>query len=271
MTQASSSADHGYRFQGKFVLTGELECVTGLRIGGSTEGFEIGGLDNPVIRDPVSEEPYIPGSSLKGKLRHLLEWKLGKIERHPKHGIYTAHSCGDCPACWIFGVASDNEDVRKRSGPSRLTVRDARLTEDSRKSLCEPTGGLFTEIKSENALDRITSSAMPRPMERVPPGACFGIEMIFDVYRDDDRRLLHDLLTAMRLLEDSALGSSGSRGYGKVRFKNLRLVWRPLAYYSQYPPPAGAEEVWAEGVAGPEELQQKIGERVEQRAGQAAG
>jgi len=136
MTQAPSSADHGYSFQGKFVLTGELECVTGLRIGGSTEGFEIGGLDNPVIRDPVSEEPYIPGSSLKGKLRHLLEWKLGKIERHPKHGIYTAHSCGDCPACWIFGVASDEEDVRKRSGPSRLTVRDARLTEDCRGRAC---------------------------------------------------------------------------------------------------------------------------------------
>jgi CRISPR-associated protein Csm3 len=270
MTQQGST-DHGYRFQGKFVLTGELECVTGLRIGGSTEGFEIGGLDDPVIRDPVSEEPYIPGSSLKGKLRHLLEWKLGKIERHPKHGIYTAHSCGDCPACWIFGVASDEEDVRKRSGPSRLTVRDARLTAACREKLAEPTGRLFTEIKSENALDRITSSATPRPMERVPPGACFGIEMIFDVYRDDDQRLLHDLLTAMRLLEDSALGSSGSRGYGKVRFKNLRLVWRPRDYYSQYPPPAGTEEVWAEGVAGPEELQQKIGERVEQRAGQAAG
>jgi len=95
--------------------------------------------------------------------------------------------------------------------------------------------------------------------------------MIFDVYRDDDQRLLHDLLTAMRLLEDSALGSSGSRGYGKVRFKNLRLVWRPLAYYSQYPPPAGAEEVWAEEVASTDKLQQKIGERVEQRAGQAAG
>ncbi len=258
----SSPNQPSYRLQGKFILTGELECVTGLRIGGSTEGFEIGGLDNPVIRDPVSEEPYIPGSSLKGKLRHLLEWALGMIEEHPRHRSYTAHFCGKCDACKIFGVASDEEDKRRTAGPSRLTVRDAHLTVQARQLLKEPTGQLYTEIKCENALDRITSTANPRTMERVPPGACFAIEMIFDVYQNDDRQLLPHLINAMQLLEDSTLGSSGSRGYGKVRFKNLKLVWRPVEYYSQFPPPAGAEQVWGEGLASVEELRSRVSERL---------
>lgn len=221
------------QFKGKYILSGEIYCVTGLHIGGTSTGPEIGGVDNPVIKDPLTERPYIPGSSLKGKLRSLLEWSLGKVEKHPKHkDTYTAHFCGQCPACIIFGPASDETEVRLAAGPTRLTVRDSFPTEETVRRWEEWLGeGIYTEIKTENAVNRVTSEANPRPMERVPAGSAFGFEMIFDVYRDKDRELLKDLFTAMDLLEDSALGGSGSRGHGQVRFQGLKLEWRPVEYY----------------------------------------
>jgi CRISPR-associated protein Csm3 len=219
-------------FKGKYIISGEIVCETGLHIGGSTEGFEIGGVDNPVIRDPLTEWPYIPGSSLRGKLRHLLEWSLGKIEKHPKHKSYTAHFCGECDACVLFGPASDKTEVRMKAGPSRLTVRDAFPTEATRDKWETWMGkGIYTDLNPDHALDRVTSEANPRPMERVPAGSAFEFEMVFDDYRDEDVGLLKSLFTAMHLLENSALGGSGSRGHGKVRFENLAIKYRPLAYY----------------------------------------
>lgn len=229
-------------FKGKYLITGKLICETGLHIGGSTEGFEIGGVDNPVIKDPLTNQPYIPGSSLKGKLRHLLEWSLGKVEKHPKHKMYTAHFCGECDACVLFGVASDDTETRAKAGPSRLTVRDAFLTNEhdshnpkrfySRDELAQLLGeDLYTEIKTENAIDRVTSEANPRPMERVPAGAAFEVEMIFDVYRQEDKGLIGSLFSAMHLLENSTLGGSGSRGHGKVKFADLKVEFRPVDYY----------------------------------------
>jgi CRISPR-associated protein Csm3 len=219
-------------FKGKYIISGEIVCKTGLHIGGSTEGFEIGGVDNPVIRDPLTEWPYVPGSSLKGKLRALLEWSLGKIAEHPKHGGYTAHFCGECEACVLFGPASDETEVRMKAGPTRLTVRDAFPTPETRGEWQAWLGeGIYTEVKTENAIDRVTSEANPRPMERVPAGSAFAFEMIFDDYRDDDVQLLKSLFTAMHLLENSSLGGSGSRGHGKVKFANLAVVYRPLEYY----------------------------------------
>ncbi len=223
-----------FSFRGKYLIKGEIACVTGLHIGGMTEGFEIGGVDNPVIRDPLTDHPYIPGSSLKGKLRHLLEWSLGKIEKHPKHTGYTAHFCGECDACQLFGPASDETPVRMNAGPTRLTVRDAFPTSNSLKEWEKWLGEkVYTEVKTENALDRVTSEANPRPIERVPAGSTFDFEMIFDVYREEDaRRLMRSLFAAMHLLENSALGGSGSRGHGRIEFRNLGVVARPVGYYT---------------------------------------
>jgi CRISPR-associated protein Csm3 len=139
-------------------------------------------------------------------------------------------------------VASDETAVREKAGPTRLTVRDAFLTatsdthnpkrfyslEELEQLLGEK---LYTEVKTENALDRVTSEANPRPMERVPAGAAFEVEMIFDVYRPEDKKLLKQLFVAMRLLEHSALGGSGSRGHGKVEFADLGVEFRPIEYY----------------------------------------
>jgi len=252
------------QFKGKYILRGELCCVTGLHIGGSTEGIEIGGVDNPVIKDPLSEYPYIPGSTLKGKLRGLLEWSLGKNSYTGKHHHFTEGrkpdksptfgpcSCGRCEACRLFGVTpqsgvGEEGEAWWITGPARLSVRDAFPTgyreyvESNGREVLEGStlakweewlgGGVYTEIKTENAIDRVTSEANPRPMERVPAGSAFRCEMVFDVYRDDDRSLLKSLFSAMRLLENSALGGSGSRGHGQVRFEKLSLEWRPLDYY----------------------------------------
>ncbi|NSW78359.1 MAG: type III-A CRISPR-associated RAMP protein Csm3 [Chthonomonadetes bacterium] len=253
-------------FEGKYIISVSLEAVTGLHIGGTTTGFEIGGVDNPVIRDPLTDQPYIPGSSLKGKLRHLTEWSLGLIDKHPKHKVYGAYHCEelkgprptDNPARWdrvyllgrLFGVASDDTQVRQTAGPTRLTVRDSFLTNGSVKELERILGeGIFTELKTENFLDRVTSEANPRSLERVPAGATFSVQMVLDRYAGDGAELLRQLFVAMRLLEDSTLGGSGSRGSGRVAFRRLRVTWRGLNYYLDgepervlFPPEQVAEE-----------------------------
>jgi CRISPR-associated protein Csm3 len=240
-----------YQFLGKHVLSGRIECVTGLHIGGTTTGVEIGGVDNPVIKDPLTEMPYIPGSGLKGKLRSLSEWSLGLIELHDKHKSYAAYGCEELadpqPAKadpgyqrWqnalivgrLYGAATDNNKVRMATGPTRLTLRDAFRTDDTKEKWKDWLGdGIYTEVKTENALDRVTSKAMPRPIERVPAGSAFAFEMILDIYEPDDRRLWPELWAAMRILEHSSLGGSGSRGHGQIRFADLKLVWRPVSYY----------------------------------------
>lgn len=224
-------------------LRGKIECLTGLHVGGSKEKFQIGGVDNPVIRDSVDKLPYIPGSSLKGKLRMLLEYHLGLvIDGKPS----TAQEITD-----LFGTAPNNSNVSGDSAgeagggsesspvvlssPLRLVVRDAYPDERTRDKWENIESELlYTELKQENTIDRLTAEANPRSMERVVKGSCFDFEMILGVYRDDNgvdgwRTHLDNLVTAMRLLEHSALGGSGSRGYGKVRF----MFMSPVAVTNQ--------------------------------------
>jgi CRISPR-associated protein Csm3 len=239
-----------YQFYGKVILKSCILCVTGLHIGGSSTGVEIGGLDNPVIKDPLNDQPYIPGSSLKGKLRSLTEWRFGLIEKHSKHKNYGAYESkeleferdlaqypkwdGALTVGKLFGPASDKNEVRMRTLPSRLTVRDSRATpatvEKWNLSLGE---GIYTEVKTENALDRLTAEANPRPLERVPAGSAFDLTMIFDVYeKPGDFDLLKTLLSAMHLLEQSSLGGAGSRGSGQIEFTELTAAWRSTSFYT---------------------------------------
>jgi CRISPR-associated protein Csm3 len=261
------------QFQGKYIITGKIICETGLHIGGTQEGIEIGGVDNIVIRDPLTDLPYIPGSSLKGKLRHLLEWELNKVFSDGKDK-YPAHSCenhpevvklkeevknlqgeekkkkeqeiedkiknliNECEICLIFGSSA----AITGGTPTRLIVRDSFPTgyedienppENStiwkwKKWLGE---NIYTELKTENVIDRVTSEANPRTMERVPADSEFSFEMIFDIYRNEDKKLLKNLFAAMHLLENSALGGSGTRGYGKIRFEVEKQEFRSVEYY----------------------------------------
>ena len=223
-------------FAGKYCISADLCAVTGLLIGGSSEEIEIGGIDKTVIKDTITEHPYITGSSLKGKMRHLLEWSLGKIQPSTKHTrggkpAYTAHSCGKCNACILFGVSADEN--KELNGPTRLTVRDSFPTEETLSNWERWLGNnVTTELKTENNIDRVTSEATPRTFGRVPAGSKFAVELIFDVYRpSSDKELLKNLFSSMQLLEDSTLGGSGSRGSGRVRFDSIKVEWRPTKGY----------------------------------------
>ena len=230
---------------GKIIISGTIETLTGLHIGASKENMEIGGIDAPVVRDPVTREPYIPGSSLKGKLRSLLEKalasELGIAGNTNRRNIGTrnnkiwVHVCDDasnaekCKICRIFG--STGKDGGKNF-PARLIVRDSCLDPESVEKLSEIDTGLqYTEWKFENAIDRITSAANPRQLERVPRGAEFRFEIIYSV--EDTSQIeddLKNLKLAIDLLEMDSLGGHGSRGYGKVKFHYDCIKGIPVEY-----------------------------------------
>lgn len=211
-------------------IEGTITTVTGLHIGGGSGGLEIGGRDNPIIRNPVTKEPYMPGSSLKGKMRSLLELHLGKHNDPTVAGWGNVHTCADpqCPVCVIFGSSADEST----NGPTRLVVRDAILDDkykDNQKLKDSNWTALdLTESKYENSINRITARANPRNFERVVPGAKFSFEMIYRVFKrhdengnselQDEKNFKH-VLTGLKLIENDALGGAGSRGCGQVKFE----------------------------------------------------
>lgn len=206
------------------VIKGLIKCETGLHIGGTAETIEIGGLDKPIIKDSITDLPYIPGSSIKGKMRSLLEWKYGNFQENGDVHKYDEKKCKkDCPICRIFGTSAEEAKI----GPARLIVRDAHLTEGSRKELeklRQKKGLVYAEQKTENSINRLTARANPRTQERVPAGTEFEFEMVYRIFDLDDdkgvkdRELFEVVKDAIGLLQMDALGGSGSRGYGKVTF-----------------------------------------------------
>ncbi len=218
-------------FLGNIILRGKIECLTGLHIGGSKDKLEIGGVDSPVIRDPFTQYPYIPGSSLKGKMRTLLAYHLGKADIDPpeKENFDSNSSLqnfdSNSSLQRIFGVPAEVAPKEEAIGPTRLIVRDAHPDQETVmmwKNLDSEL--MYTEYKPENTINKITSAANPRFLERVVKGSCFNFEMIFGVYKLDncekqDIDFFKDLLLSMKLLEHNTLGGSGSRGYGKISFK----------------------------------------------------
>jgi len=235
---------------GKIEVKGNLECLTGLHIGASKENMEIGALDSPVVRDPLTSEPYIPGSSLKGKLRSLLEKSNTELLPNRNGGTRShpimRHECDDwkkgdshnkdsgalsCPVCRIFGSTGPGEG--NKNFPARLKVRDLKLTKESKEALAKmDTGLLYTEWKFENSIDRITSAANPRNLERVPKGATFALSVIYDVEDVETIQAdLENLKLAIQLLHDDALGGHGSRGYGQVELKITEIKGKKIDYY----------------------------------------
>lgn len=291
------------RLLGKLYIKSTIEVKTGLLIGGGDGKLDIGGIDKLVIRDPITEHPYIPGSSLKGKLRSILERFLDKPVNRESNDTWRYESddlldgytqakvllifyegAGTCQLSRLFGSTGKDTWVKKtdadadgitslnpekskkiskinnyqgredengeeyvtvkgRNAPARLIVRDSHLQEESEKKLQKINTGLFmTERKWENGLDRITSAATPRQFERVPKGAKFDLEMVYTIERNEvanptsvSNNLpieyqqaiedLENLAIALAILEDDALGGSGSRGYGKVKFFEFKLCY----------------------------------------------
>ncbi|QWK20607.1 MAG: type III-A CRISPR-associated RAMP protein Csm3 [Hydrogenobacter thermophilus] len=243
------------KYLGSVVITYKLKALTGLRVGGSRENFDIGGVDNPVMKVPVSipdfygegkelpaGAPYIPGSSVKGKIRSLLEWVYGRVDdmiRKSNGDVDKAGKpcdCGRCEVCIVFGTGDANTlknlSLEEQPGPPRSKFFDAYPTEDTLTRLQEELGkNIFTEIKTENQINRITSAANPRKVERVPAGAVFEGTIVFDLFKEEDRDKLRLIFDGMKRLEDNFLGGYGSRGSGKVRFEDIKVVFRPADYY----------------------------------------
>ncbi len=194
----------------KIKINTTLELITGLHIGGSSENVEIGGIDNPVIKIATKDsQPYIPGSSLKGKMRCLLEQIAG-----------TAKVGGDKEIDNLFGGAD-----AKNPSPAKIIVRDAYLKKESENQLrnCENLDMLFTEAKWENVIDRVKGTAEhPRQTERIPAGVFFDVEFVINL-SDSDKAddLLALLKKGIAALENDYLGGSGSRGYGQIKFSEL--------------------------------------------------
>lgn len=197
----------------KIKINTTIELITGLHIGGSGDNVEIGGIDNPVIKIATKDnQPYIPGSSLKGKMRCLLE----QIAGNPKVG-------GDPEIDNLFG-ASD----AKNPSPSKIIVRDAFLTKQSADSLrnCDNLDMPYTEGKWENVIDRVKGTAEhPRQSERIPAGVFFDVEFILNIWDDDNENKMMALFEkGIRAIENDYLGGSGSRGYGQIKFGPMKNV-----------------------------------------------
>lgn len=219
------------RFLGNVVIRFYVVCKSGLHIGGGDEGYEIGGMENTVIKDPMSGHPYIPGSTLKGKIRSLLEWAQG-LNLKQKKGQWEAGpcACGKCDICAVFGTSADTGTAAL--GPTRVIFKDSHPTADTVRDWEQKLGhGVYTEVKFENTLDRLTSAANPRQMERVPAGSEFDSECVFRVLCQDDIARLQTLLRGMGMLADNFLGGSGSRGSGAIALEGFDIEWHGSRYY----------------------------------------
>jgi len=209
-------------------LSGEIMLVTGMHIGGNKDTIEIGGIDNPVIRHPRTKLPYIPGSSLKGKMRFWMEWQIaGKVDTSKGEPHNCAHN--NCPICRIFGTT----DNKKNYGPTRISIMDADLCDNDKESY---VSGLWElEDKVENRINRITGAATdPRHMERVPAGTRFKFDLTYKVFQIDGEKVNGNeesideqnwpyVMDALYFIQTEGIGGSVSRGYGRFEFQNLML------------------------------------------------
>ena len=210
---------------GQRSLTATIHCISGLRIGGSDEQLQIGGADLTCIKHPVTLEPYLPGTSIKGKMRSELEKKLGKFG-----GGQRTEPCGcaqlDCLVCRVFGP---HKNTKHRLGPTRIIVRDA-----------QPGGHPTLESKSENVINRMTGTAEhPRRVERVAAGAEFSLRIGVQVWEMDSDATYHGAQGADALVEflkdglraicDTGLGSAVSKGSGEIEIRELKLDGLPTS------------------------------------------
>lgn len=245
----------------KYLVQFDVRLLSGLHIGGNDSGGGIGDIDATVIRDPLTDYPYISGSSLKGRMRERLEWlhvdsqhQSTAVEyqiAHPKDdkldlNKISACNCGQCDICHYFGHSNHKEES-VILGPTRITVRDAmpKRSDDSRQDqiqIWESKLGkhVYHEVKTENTINRITAVANPRSMERVPAGSCFRGEIVLDCFtiqisdkemNDDPSLALKLLFKGLCLIEESYLGGKGSRGSGRVIFERFSVRKRTAEYY----------------------------------------
>jgi len=203
-------------------IKGQIEVLTGLHIGGGDDVMRIGGIDNPIIKDVNTNHPYIPGSSIKGKMRSLLEWHIGVVgigDGKPfgsdklNNPLFADQKIRMDAETLIKLFGDSNPKSKGEYGITRISVSDCKLSESSKNMK------LF-EAKYENVIDRIKGTAEhPRQTERVPAGVKFDFDISVKILEGDDEKALMDMVyKGIELLESDYLGGSGSRGYGRVKF-----------------------------------------------------
>lgn len=220
----------------KIIIKGEIELISGLHIGGNKESVEIGGIDSIVIRNKIDRRPYIPGSSLKGKIRSLLEIATGSNGKSNFQKSSYTSSEGQLVA-EVFGNAGDG--TKNDTGDqSRIIFRDCNLTILSQQKLfdSEFTDTDYTEIKTENSINRITgkSDGGLRQFERVPAGAVFSFNLVVNIIAktkedadENEKQYLNLIKAGLKLLEDDYLGGCGSRGYGQIK---VNIDWNNIEH-----------------------------------------
>ena len=197
---------------GKVLIKGKIELLTGLHIGGTDSYSAIGAVDSPVIRDTISGYPIIPGSSLKGKMRSLLQKTFGASSSHNEDNEKVLRLFGS-------GGGKDKEIL-----PSRLQFSDCFINEEKVEELKKANIRL-TEVKTENTIDRKTATANPRQIERVIRGLLFDFEIIYNCFVEEEvTEDFNNIEIAMKLLENDYLGGHGSRGSGRIKFKDIELI-----------------------------------------------
>lgn len=203
----------------KLEILGKIKVITGLHIGGSKEFSAIGAVDSPVMRDTYSNLPFIPGSSLKGKLRYLLQEKYGKKVAD----INTTHNDDDIRVKRLFGGSNDSSDEKVIK--SRLYFSDSFISNED--ELNKIGIEQVTEVKFENSINRFTAVANPRQIERVIRGVQFDMNVIYNAEKDEDfqelKEDIENLKKAFELLEYDYIGGNGSRGYGRVQITDIEL------------------------------------------------
>jgi CRISPR-associated protein Csm3 len=225
-----------HKLNSKIVIKGKIIAETGLMIGGSSSALEIGGTDKQVIRNPVDKKPYVPGSSLKGKMRSLLEQAGGDVSHD---GLASQNPDGRSKSAILFGfikahpndsmAVQGQERMRKKQQPSRLIVRDGQLLNADK---FKDTELLYTEVKAENTINRITAEANPRFFERVPKSAEFDLNMTLNIFESEsEETLLKLVFECMRLVQDDYLGGGGTRGNGQVKFEIKDISKKSADYY----------------------------------------
>ena len=227
------------------VITSKLKLVSGLHIGGGDDSMKIGGVDSPVIKREVFcdengvikfgenmrkiTEPYIPGSSLKGKIRSLLEHYFRLIDPQGKGNVVDSKSkFGDSKKrdliIKLFGESAGNDNSNGIE-IGRAIFRDSFITNEIRKMILENKVEI-SEEKAENTIDRRTGTTIKgglRFIERVPSGVEFNFEVVIRSFENDNIQLFEDAIKfGIKLLELDTLGGSGSRGYGKVEFVDIK-------------------------------------------------
>lgn len=234
----------------KIFITGKIKTETGLHIGGSKSSLDIGGVDLNVIKTPKGE-PFIPGSSLKGKLRSMLARTEGSESVNRSGAENKSAQVADEDFNYLnqlFGRSGDDKDGTAKGEVSRVVVRDAGLDIKAFEKMDFDLDDEFTTVKWENTIDRRKGTAEhPRQLERVPAGAEFDFEIVYDLYDDADQKYTPSeaeqkhygsqvkmertiaqkhawsLFAAMKLLQDDYLGGQGSRGYGKISFPKVEV------------------------------------------------